>query len=255
MNPASIWALSSPQSPQRNRVATLLWIILTAAASVSACFALRMSRLFLRLSSVYGIVFTGLNKCDFRIKFLHLYRESANRKRAAGVHYIVADGPPSGDLERPESQHSALRALRERACLRSPASAGRRDRQKASCARSRDGADLAPMTRPSSSVSSNAKVRPIPRSLLKTNSPRHRPGEPNVCWRGYDSLIDLSYGYFQVNHSRDEFTRLRTHKVMYQIMCQPRKGVLPMVRQPPLKGAPRCHRLRRSRTYRRLSRS
>ena len=43
--------------------------------------------------------------------------------------------------------------------------------------------------------------------------------------------------------------------VMYQIMCQPRKGVLPVVRQEPLKGALRCHRLRRSRVYRRPSRS
>ena len=33
---------------------------------------------------------------------------------------------------------------------------------------------------------------------------------------------------------------------MYQIMCQPR--VLPVVRKEPRKGAPRCHRLRRSRT-------
>ncbi len=32
---------------------------------------------------------------------------------------------------------------------------------------------------------------------------------------------------------------------MCQIMCQPRRGVLPVVRKPPRKGAPRCHRLRR----------
>ena len=50
-------------------------------------------------------------------------------------------------------------------------------------------------------------------------------------------------------HIRDRLARdgAINQEVMYQIMCQLRKGVLPVVRQPPRKGAPRCHRLRRSR--------
>ena len=33
----------------------------------------------------------------------------------------------------------------------------------------------------------------------------------NSPWRGYNGLVDLGYGHFRVDHSRDEFTKGTVH--------------------------------------------
>lgn len=53
---------------------------------------------------------------------------------------------------------------------------------------------------------SKATLQGIIRGRVDANSTVNSDG-----WRGYNGLVDIGYGHFRVNHSKDEFVRGKTH--------------------------------------------
>lgn len=53
---------------------------------------------------------------------------------------------------------------------------------------------------------SKATLQGIIRGRVDANSVINSDG-----WRGYNGLVDIGYGHFRVNHSKDEFVRGKTH--------------------------------------------
>ena len=138
------------------------------------------------------------------------------------------DGPSGGGPERPEPQHREPPLPRPAgthpACLRSPTPPvrDRRDRRKPLRGAAGQGPARTRRLRQDhrlrhlrASGPSLHRDRP---GLLEARAPEHhpRPGGParrhQLRWlAGYNGLVDLGYGHFRVDHSRDEFTRGAVH--------------------------------------------